>query len=66
MENQIRRLISQIEGASQGDLTVVADIPHGEIGIVAREYNSIIYHLREIVTKVQESANHVNSAISTD
>lgn len=66
LQNQIRKLIRQIEGAARGDLTVEADVTGGELGIVARECNSIIYNLREIVTKVKESAFLVNTAISAD
>lgn len=57
-------LLKQIEGASQGDLTVRAEVVNGEIGTVADFFNLIIENLREIVIKVKESAIEVNRAIA--
>ena len=50
------QLLSDVEGASSGDLTVRAEINAGEIGIVADFFNSIIENLRHIVIQVKQTA----------
>ncbi|MGD1875622.1 MAG: methyl-accepting chemotaxis protein [Mastigocoleus sp.] len=64
LQGQLLNLLSQIEGASGGDLTVRAEVINGEIGTVADFFNSIIESLREIVTQVKSTATHVNNAIA--
>ncbi|WP_026735206.1 methyl-accepting chemotaxis protein [Fischerella sp. PCC 9605] len=63
LQQQIIKLLRDIEGASKGDLTVRATITQGEIGTVADFFNTIVENLREIVTKVKASATAVNAAL---
>ncbi|MDZ8052355.1 MAG: methyl-accepting chemotaxis protein [Aulosira sp. ZfuVER01] len=63
LQQQILTLLRDIEGASQGDLTVRSEVISGELGTVADFFNSIVESLRAIVTKVKTSAIQVNSAI---
>jgi twitching motility protein PilJ len=63
LEQQLMQLVMDVEDACKGDLTVHAEVTAGEIGIVADFFNSIVESLRDIVTKVQNSAVQVNSAI---
>ncbi len=63
LQLQLLGLLSDVEGASQGDLTVRADVTAGDIGTVADFFNSIIESLRQIVTQVKQSAQQVNSAL---
>lgn len=63
VQQQILTLLKDIEGASQGDLTVRSEVTMGELGTVADFFNSIVESLRAIVTKVKTSAIHVNKAI---
>ncbi|MBW4466013.1 MAG: GAF domain-containing protein [Pegethrix bostrychoides GSE-TBD4-15B] len=56
-------LLSHVEGAAEGDLTVRAEVTPGEIGTVADFFNAIIESLRQIVTQVKQSAMQVNSAL---
>ncbi len=63
LQMQLIELLSEVEGAAQGDLTVRADVTAGDIGTVADFFNSIVESLRDIVTKVQTSAIEVNEAI---
>ncbi|PSF37948.1 hypothetical protein C7H19_08215 [Aphanothece hegewaldii CCALA 016] len=62
-QKELLALLSNIEGAAQGDLTVRADITAGEIGIVADFFNAIVENLREIVQQVKSSAEKVNYSI---
>ncbi|MEM7554003.1 MAG: methyl-accepting chemotaxis protein, partial [Cyanobacteria bacterium P01_A01_bin.84] len=64
LQAQLIDLLSHIEGASYGDLTVRAEVTNGEIGTVADFFNSIIESLREIVTQVKSTATHVDDAIA--
>ena len=63
LQMQLLELLSSVEDASQGNLTVRADVSAGEIGIVADFFNSIIESLRQIVTQVKRSAEQVSSAL---
>ncbi|MBE9111924.1 GAF domain-containing protein [Nodosilinea sp. LEGE 07298] len=63
LQMQLVELLSEVEGASRGDLTVRADVTAGEIGTVADFFNSIVESLRQIVTKVKTSAEQVNASL---
>jgi methyl-accepting chemotaxis protein PixJ len=63
LQLQLIELLSNVEGASRGDLTVRAEVTAGEIGTVADFFNSIIESLRQIVTKVKQSAIQVNASL---
>ncbi|GAB4186441.1 MAG: hypothetical protein Fur006_25700 [Coleofasciculaceae cyanobacterium] len=63
LQHQLLELLSDVEGAAQGDLTVRADVTTGEIGTVADFFNAVIESLREIVTKVKKAAAQVNSSL---
>lgn len=63
LQMQLVNLLSDVEGASRGDLTVRADVTAGEIGTVADFFNSIVESLRQIVTKVKQSAIQVNESL---
>ncbi len=63
LQMQLLELLSEVEGAASGDLTVRADVTAGEIGTVADFFNSIVESLRDIVTQVKDTATKVNFAI---
>lgn len=63
LQMQLVELLSDVEGASRGDLTVRADVTAGEIGTVADFFNSIVESLRLIVTKVKQAAEQVNESL---
>ncbi|MBW4663279.1 MAG: GAF domain-containing protein [Chroococcus sp. CMT-3BRIN-NPC107] len=64
LENQLVDLLSEVEGATKGDLTVRAEVGSGEIGTVADFFNAIVESLREIVTSVKQATDKVNISIS--
>ncbi len=66
LQRELLALLSDVEGASSGDLTVRAQITDGEIGIVADFFNAIVENLREIVTQVKDASGQVNSSVSND
>ncbi len=63
LQRQLIELLSNIESAADGDLTVRADVTAGEIGTVADFFNSIIENLRQIVTQVKASVLQVNHSV---
>jgi methyl-accepting chemotaxis protein PixJ len=65
-QKELFRLLTEIEGASDGDLTVRSEISEGEIAIVGDFFNSIIENLRDIVTKVKTAAGQVNGSVGAN
>ncbi|MEP0912272.1 methyl-accepting chemotaxis protein [Leptolyngbya sp. GB1-A1] len=63
LQMQLIELLSEVEGAARGNLTVRANVTAGEIGTVADFFNSIVENLRQIVTKVKQSVEQVNSSL---
>jgi twitching motility protein PilJ len=64
LQRQLVELLSDVDGVSNGDLTVRANVTAGEIGTVADFFNAIVESLQQIVTKVKQSAEQVNASIS--
>jgi methyl-accepting chemotaxis protein PixJ len=62
-QKELLRLLTEIEGASDGDLTVRSEISDGDIAIVGDFFNSIIESLRDIVTTVKQAATQVNGSV---
>jgi methyl-accepting chemotaxis protein len=63
LQIQLLELLSDIEGAARGDLTVRAEVTVGEIGTVADFFNSVVESLRTIVTQVKKAAAQVNTSL---
>ena len=63
LQQQLLALLSDVEGAASGDLTVRADVTAGEIGTVADFFNAVIESLRDIVTQVKKAATQVNASL---
>jgi methyl-accepting chemotaxis protein PixJ len=62
-QEELIRLLTEIEGVSDGDLTVRSEISEGDIAIVGDFFNSIIESLRDIVTNVKQAATQVNGSV---
>ena len=62
-QQELIRLLSEIEGAATGDLTVRSEINEGEIAIVGDFFNSIIESLRDIVKTVKTSTAQVTTSV---
>ncbi len=63
LQYRLVELLSQIEGAASGDLTVRATVTAGEIGTIADFFNTIIENLRQLVTSVKKAAGQVNISV---
>lgn len=66
LQRDLLQLLTDVEAASDGDLTVRANVDASEIGIVGDFFNSIIENLRDIVARVQTAATQVNDSVSTN
>jgi methyl-accepting chemotaxis protein PixJ len=63
LQRQLIELLSDVEQASKGDLSVRAEMTFGEIGVVADFFNAIIESLRQIVISVKYAAQQVNISV---
>ncbi|NUN65633.1 HAMP domain-containing protein [Pseudanabaena biceps] len=66
IQHELITLLSDVEGAVSGDLTVRAQISSGEIGIVADFFNAIVESLRDVVTQVKLATLQVNTSVNTN
>jgi len=63
LQQELLKLLMDVEGAAQGNLTVRAEINEGQIGIVADFFNAIVENLRDIVMQVKQTALQVNDSM---
>ncbi len=66
LQMELMNLLDDVQGASDGDLTVRADVSAGEIGIVADFFNSIVESLRDIVSQVKDASAQVNTSVGNN
>jgi twitching motility protein PilJ len=66
LQQELLQFLTDVDGASRGDLTVRAQITAGEVGIVADVFNSIVESLRDIVAQVKQAAIQVNESVGTN
>lgn len=63
IQQQLDRLLQDVHGAFEGDLTVRATAFNGEIGRVAKFLNDTIENLQRIVLQVQSSSHAVTETV---
>lgn len=63
LEEEVVQLMTDIEDASEGDLTVRARLMEGDIGIVADLFNAVVENLQETAQQVKTAAGQVNSSL---
>ncbi len=63
LQMQLIELLSDVEAAADGNLTVRADVTAGEIGTVADFFNAIVENLSQVVTQVKTSAAQVDQSL---
>ncbi len=64
LEEAISSLMDSLEPASEGDLTVRAQLLEGDVGIIADLFNAIIENLRAIAIQTKSSASEVSLSLS--
>jgi twitching motility protein PilJ len=63
LQQQIMRLLSEVQGVARGDLTLRASQVPGDLGTVADFFNAIVASLEKIVLKVQQSSTQVSQLL---
>ncbi len=63
LQEEILKLISDVNQVYQGDLTVRSQVCGGEVGILADVINTIIFSLWQIVIQVQQTTYQVNVSL---
>lgn len=63
LELAVVGLMEALEPASEGDLTVRAQLTEGDVGIIADLFNAIIENLKDIALQVKDSAGQVSSSL---
>jgi twitching motility protein PilJ len=67
LQEQIMKLLNQLEGTFRGDLTLQAEVTMKEFAPIADLLNTLIESFRDVVTKIKASANEINaSAVSNE
>lgn len=61
LQRQVIRLLDEVEGAAQGDLTVQAEVTADVLGAVADSFNLTIANLRKLVQQVKVAAKQVST-----
>jgi twitching motility protein PilJ len=61
-QDAILRLLNEIEGLAEGDLTVEATVTQDFTGAIADAINYAIQQLRELVARIEEAATDVSAA----
>ena len=62
LQQEVVKLLLDIEGAREGDLTVRANVDDGEMGSVADAFNNTVRNLRELVSQVKSTSEQVQSS----
>ena len=64
LEEAISSLMDSLEPASEGDLTVRAQLLEGDVGIIADLFNAIVENLRAIAIQTKSSASQASLSLS--
>ncbi|MDH3346839.1 MAG: HAMP domain-containing methyl-accepting chemotaxis protein [Desulfobulbaceae bacterium] len=62
IQNSIMRLLEDVAGLADGDLTVDAEVTADVTGAIADSYNFMIEQLRDIISNVQDATLQVSSS----
>jgi methyl-accepting chemotaxis protein len=66
LEMEIFNLVEEIEGATNGDLTVRASLDSMELSTVADLFNAVIDSLRDIAIEVKQGTNQVSVSLGAN
>ncbi|MDH4319511.1 MAG: methyl-accepting chemotaxis protein, partial [Desulfobulbaceae bacterium] len=62
IQNSIMRLLEDVSGLADGDLTIDAEVTADVTGAIADSYNFMIEQLRDIIANVQDATLQVSSS----
>jgi len=64
MQAAVMKLLEEVSGVAEGDLTVHAEVTADVTGAVADSFNFMIGQLRQIIGQVQAASRHVSTALA--
>jgi methyl-accepting chemotaxis protein len=62
LQGQVERLIGEVSGVGEGDLSLQAEVTHGSLGVLADTFNYMVEQLSSLVIRVKRVALQVESA----
>lgn len=62
LQTSVLKLLEDVSGVAEGDLTVEAQVSADATGAIADSFNHMIYELRRVVSHVQAVSSQVSSA----
>jgi len=62
LQGQVERLMNEVSGVGEGDLSLQATVTHGSLGVLADTFNYMLEHLSSLVIRVQQVAVQVEHA----
>ena len=63
LEEQVSQLMTDMEGAGEGNLTVRARLLSGDLGVVGDLFNAVVENLQDTARQVKEAASSVNRSL---
>ncbi len=66
LEADIMKLVTEVEGATEGDLTVRASLDSLELSTVADLFNAVIENLRDIASEVKQGTGQVSVSLASN
>ena len=64
MQAAVMKLLSEVSGVAEGDLTVQAEVTSDVTGAVADSFNLMIVQLRQIIGQVQSASRQISMAVA--
>jgi twitching motility protein PilJ len=62
LQGSIMKLLEEVSGVAEGDLSVEAEVTEDMTGAIADSFNYMIHQLRKLVQNVQDSTLHVTNS----
>src|SRR5450759_3191268 len=62
LQGQVERLIEEVSGVGEGDLSLQAEVTHGSLGVLADTFNYMVEQLSSLVIRVKQVAVQVEGA----
>lgn len=64
LQAQVEKLVSEVSGAGEGDLSVQAEVTADALGVLADSFNYMVEELSSLVVRVKMVANEVETSTS--
>jgi twitching motility protein PilJ len=64
MQTAVMKLLAEVSGVAEGDLTVEAEVTADVTGAVADSFNLMIGQLRQIIGQVQSASRQISTAVA--